>query len=172
MSGTSGKDVIRFAEYRSPSGVVLMAGGESGITALSVTGDRRAFMDGIERKYGYRPREDNTFFKEAFARLDLYFSGVPVEFAIPVDLVGTAFEKKVWQAIRDIPWGQTRTYGEIAAAIQAPGAARAVGGACGKNPVPLIVPCHRVVGSNGSLGGYTGGLEIKKRLLGIEGAFF
>ena len=167
---TAEKDLVRFAEYSSPFGVVLIAGGESGITDLSLTGDRPAFTDGLRRKCGCRPREDNDFFKEAFALLDTYFSGAPVEFTLPVDLVGTAFEMKVWQAIRDIPWGQTRTYGEVAAAIGSPGAARAVGGACGKNPVPLIVPCHRVVGSNGSPGGYTGGLEIKKTLLRIEGS--
>jgi O-6-methylguanine DNA methyltransferase len=163
------KDLIRFAEYLSPSGAILIAGGEKGITALSLTAGRGLFLGGIKDKYGYCPREDKTFFKDAFAQLDTYFSGSPMEFTLPLDLKGSVFELKVWRAIRDIPWGQTLSYKEIALRAGSPAASRAAGGACGKNPVPLIVPCHRVLGSSDSLGGYTGGLEIKKMLLKIEG---
>lgn len=163
------KDLILFAEYLSPSGAILIAGGEKGITSLSLTADRGPFLGGIKDKYGYCPREDKTLFKDAFAQLDIYFSGSPMEFTLPLDLNGSVFELKVWRAIREVPWGQTLSYKEIALRTGNPAASRAAGGACGKNPVPLIVPCHRVLGSSGSLGGYTGGLELKKMLLKIEG---
>lgn len=163
---------IRFAEYPSPLGLVLIAGGARGITDVTLSGGRVAFLSRIEDKYGRRPQEDRASFKEAFAELDIYFSKRPIEFTLPLDVSGTAFEMKVWRAIRGIPWGSTLSYKEIAGRIGNPGAARAAGGACGKNPVPLIIPCHRVLGSNGSLGGYTGGIDIKKRLLAIEGVKF
>jgi len=164
------KDRIRFAEHRSPLGVILIAGAGPGITDLSLSSDRGEFLESVRDKYGYLPLRDDAFFKEAFAQIDRYFSGVPMEFTLPVDLKGTVFEMKVWRAIRGIPRGRTLSYGELALRAGSPAASRAAGSACGKNPVPLVIPCHRVVGSNGSLGGYTGGLEIKKMLLKIEGA--
>lgn len=87
----------------------------------------------------------------------------------PLDLKGTPFQKAVWQALRDIPPGQTRSYGEIARAIGSPRATRAVGGACGANPIPLLVPCHRVLAANGKIGGFSAGLDWKRRLLAGEG---
>jgi len=87
----------------------------------------------------------------------------------PLDLsVGTAFERRVWAALAGIPWGRTRTYGQIAAAIGRPRAARAVGRACGANPIPVLIPCHRVLGAGGRLGGFSAGLEWKRRLLARE----
>jgi methylated-DNA-[protein]-cysteine S-methyltransferase len=96
--------------------------------------------------------------------------GLPADAAeIPLDLSrGTAFQQNVWKAMLAIPFGQTRTYGQIAAAVGKPGAARAVGGACHANPLPVLVPCHRVVAAGGKLGGFGGGLELKKRLLALE----
>lgn len=88
---------------------------------------------------------------------------------VPLDVGGTPFQRAVWGAARAIPHGRTRTYGEIAAAVGRPGAARAVGQALGANPVPLLVPCHRVVAAGGGLGGFTGGLDLKARLLALEG---
>ncbi len=87
----------------------------------------------------------------------------------PLDLAGTAFQKSVWHALRKIPVGRTKSYGEIAQAIGRPKAVRAVGGACGANPVPVLVPCHRVLAANGKIGGFSGGLERKRRLLAREG---
>jgi O-6-methylguanine DNA methyltransferase len=103
--------------------------------------------------------------------LERYFSGGQTTFdAIPLDVSGgTPFQKQVWRTIRGIPWGETWTYGTVAQRVGKPGAARAVGQAVGANPVPIIVPCHRVVGANG-LGGFSGGLSWKKRLLGLEKA--
>ncbi len=101
-------------------------------------------------------------------QLQEYFSGVRREFDLDLDLVGTAFQQRVWEALRTIPYGETRSYGDIARQINAPGAFRAVGLANGHNPIGIIVPCHRVIGANGSLTGYGGGLNRKKMLLGME----
>ena len=97
-----------------------------------------------------------------------YLQGQLREFTIPVDLRGTDFQQAVWNAIAAIPYGETMTYGEIAASIGRPKATRAVGQATGANPVPLVIPCHRVVGTSGSLTGFGGGLPLKERLLGLE----
>jgi O-6-methylguanine DNA methyltransferase len=99
-----------------------------------------------------------------------YLSGKSRSFSLPIDLDGqTPFQKKVWQMLQTIPYGRVRSYGWVARKIGKPGAARAVGAACGANPVPLLVPCHRVVAGDGSLGGFSGGLSNKKRLLKLEG---
>jgi methylated-DNA-[protein]-cysteine S-methyltransferase len=97
-----------------------------------------------------------------------YFKGKRRVFSMPLDLRGTEFQKKVWAALRAIPYGRTETYGSLAKRIGRPGAGRAVGAACGANPAAIVVPCHRVVGSGGSLTGFAGGLELKKRLLNME----
>jgi O-6-methylguanine DNA methyltransferase len=97
--------------------------------------------------------------------------GRPMAAQPPVDLSnGTAFQRKVWAALQAIPTGKTETYSQLAASLKKPKAARAVGGACGANPVPLLIPCHRVVAANGGLGGFSGGLHWKRKLLGREGA--
>lgn len=98
-----------------------------------------------------------------------YFAGKLKRFTVPFKPAGTDFERRVWTALLDIPWGTTRTYGEIAATIGNPKASRAVGRAIGANPVAIIIPCHRVIGKDGSLTGYVGGLDRKKTLLAIEG---
>jgi methylated-DNA-[protein]-cysteine S-methyltransferase len=99
-----------------------------------------------------------------------YFAGKRENFDLPLKLRGTAFQQKVWKALERIPFGQTRSYGQIAKAVKSPAASRAVGAACGKNPLPIVVPCHRVVGSSGSLTGFGGGLAMKEWLLKHEGA--
>jgi O-6-methylguanine DNA methyltransferase len=103
------------------------------------------------------------------AQLAAYFEGALRAFSVPLDLRGTPFQTEAWQALRDIPYGQVRSYADIASAIGRPRATRAVGMANHANPVPIIVPCHRVIGSNRSLTGYGGGLELKERLLRLEG---
>ena len=97
-----------------------------------------------------------------------YFAGTRRDFSLPLSPSGTAFQRRVWDALCRIPNGETRTYGDLAHELQQPGAARAIGGANGRNPIALVVPCHRVVASNG-LGGYTGGLDFKRALLRVEG---
>lgn len=101
--------------------------------------------------------------------IELYFDGGLTEFKTPLDMSsGTEFQRAVWQNLLTVPYGKVTTYGELAEKVGKPGAARAVGNAVGVNPLPIVVPCHRVVASNG-LGGYTGGIDIKKVLLGVEG---
>ncbi|MEU6169093.1 methylated-DNA--[protein]-cysteine S-methyltransferase [Streptomyces tanashiensis] len=122
----------------------------------------------------HRPPEE-TFgepdprpFGEAIRQLDAYFSGELTEFDLPLNLIGTPFQLRVWEGLLRIPYGETRTYGELAEELGNPGASRAVGLANGKNPVSIIVPCHRVIGAGGSLTGYGGGLDRKQRLLAFE----
>ncbi|MGF1762886.1 methylated-DNA--[protein]-cysteine S-methyltransferase [Aliivibrio kagoshimensis] len=100
-----------------------------------------------------------------------YFSGKRREFSIPLAAIGTEFQQKVWHALTTIPFGETWSYKDLAIAVGNPKASQAVGGANGKNPISIIVPCHRVIGKNGSLTGYAGGLEIKETLLKLEGAY-
>ena len=105
----------------------------------------------------------------AEAQLREYFAGARRTFELPLAPHGTAFQQRVWAALRAIPYGETRTYGELAAAIGSPNASRAVGMANHRNPIPIIIPCHRVIGANGTLTGYAGGLEVKQKLLALEG---
>ncbi|RPI10034.1 MAG: methylated-DNA--[protein]-cysteine S-methyltransferase [Acidobacteriales bacterium] len=109
-----------------------------------------------------------TLVAEAAGQLDEYFSGRRRQFDLPLDLEGTEFQQRVWKSVARIPYGQTRSYAQIATTIGSPTAVRAVGAANGANPVAIIVPCHRVIASGGGLGGYGGGLELKRRLLALE----
>lgn len=110
----------------------------------------------------------SSLLAEAARQLAEYFSGVRREFDLPLDLEGTEFQQRVWKAVSGIPYGHTRTYAQIAGSIGSPKASRAVGAANGANPVAILVPCHRVVASGGRLGGYGGGLDMKRRLLALE----
>lgn len=107
---------------------------------------------------------------EATRQLGEYFAGERTEFDLPLNAVGTEFQRKVWAALAEIPYGETRTYGEIAVELARPSASRAVGAAVGRNPISIVVPCHRVVGSDGRITGYAGGVERKEYLLALEGA--
>jgi len=107
-------------------------------------------------------------FKAAADQLDAYFAGELTRFDLPLAPRGSDFQRRVWMALQEIPYGETESYGELATRIGSPGAARAVGLANGKNPIGIVIPCHRVVGSNGSLTGYGGGLERKRALLDLE----
>lgn len=111
---------------------------------------------------------DGDAFADAVEQLSAYFAGNPVEFDIDVALGGTEFQRRVWAALRTIPYGETRTYGQIARQIGSPGGSRAVGLANGRNPVAIIVPCHRVIGASGALTGYGGGVDRKRALLDLE----
>ncbi|WP_306326628.1 methylated-DNA--[protein]-cysteine S-methyltransferase [Streptomyces venezuelae] len=141
------------------------------LTLVSVDGVlSRVHMTGQR----HRPPEE-TFgepdprpFGEAIRQLDAYFAGELTDFDLPLHLVGTDFQLRVWAELRRIPYGETRTYGELAELLGSPGASRAVGLANGKNPVSVIVPCHRVIGAGGGLTGYGGGLDRKQRLLAFE----
>lgn len=112
--------------------------------------------------------EETNLLKEANRQIQEYFAGKRQVFDLPLAPKGTQFQHKVWQALIEIPFGETRSYGEIAKSIHQPKGSRAVGMANHKNPLPIFIPCHRVIGSNGKLVGYAGGLEIKKILLNVE----
>ncbi|MFC8519178.1 methylated-DNA--[protein]-cysteine S-methyltransferase [Streptomyces sp. NPDC057257] len=120
-----------------------------------------------EETFGGR---DESLFAEAEEQLEAYFKGELTEFTLQLSLNGTPFQRTVWDQLRRIPYGETRTYGQLADALGKPAASRAVGLANGRNPIGIIVPCHRVVGANGSLTGYGGGLARKQQLLDFESA--
>jgi methylated-DNA-[protein]-cysteine S-methyltransferase len=107
---------------------------------------------------------------ETGRQLEEYFAGRREQFALPLDMIGTAFQRKVWNALLTIPFGETRTYKDVARHVGNPDAVRAVGAANGRNPVSIVAPCHRVVGSSGKLTGFAGGLDVKARLLTLEGS--
>jgi methylated-DNA-[protein]-cysteine S-methyltransferase len=109
-----------------------------------------------------------TAVRAAVEQIDAYFSGDLLEFSLPLDPAGTDFQRRVWFALTDIAYGTTESYGELAVRVGSPKACRAVGLANGRNPIPLVLPCHRVIGANGSLTGYGGGLALKQRLLDHE----
>ncbi|MGB1207425.1 MAG: methylated-DNA--[protein]-cysteine S-methyltransferase [Chitinophagales bacterium] len=147
--------------YNSPLGYLKMQMTEKGLTSLQIIDAEVA------------PKETNIFEMPSYAQeivsqLEAYFAGNRQNFDIKLDLQGTAFQLKVWEKLLQIPYGKTTTYGKIAQDLNMPKAARAVGNACGKNKIWLIVPCHRVVGSTGKLTGYAGGLHRKKHLLNGE----
>lgn len=113
--------------------------------------------------------KNNDFFTPLITKFERYFAGIKTDFGEALDLQdGTAFQRQVWDIVRQIPYGSTTTYGQIAAQMHNPGAVRAVGAANGANPVPIVIPCHRVVQAGGKLGGYGGGLDIKDKLLQLE----
>lgn len=112
--------------------------------------------------------KETELIKKAYTQLEEYLSGKRTEFDIEIEMIGTEFQKKVWKELLNIPYGETRSYKDIAIAIGNEKACRAVGNANNKNPIAIIVPCHRVIGSNGSMTGYAGGLDIKEKLLKIE----
>ncbi|MFK4784657.1 methylated-DNA--[protein]-cysteine S-methyltransferase [Fusobacterium sp. MFO224] len=126
-------------------------------------------LDFIAPDHNYLPQEcKNNFSKKISSQLDEYFSGKRECFDLTLNFKGTQFQKKVWKALLNIPYGKTKTYKEIAIEVGSPRAYRAVGSANNKNPIPIIIPCHRVIGSNGKLVGFAGGINLKEKLLNLE----
>jgi methylated-DNA-[protein]-cysteine S-methyltransferase len=150
----------------SPVGQLKLIASTRGLAAVLWENDdpRRVRLGPMKRDPG------NKFLKLAEQQLDAYFKGRLKKFTVPLDFKGTDFQKSVWAALLTIPFGETRSYGEIARQIGRPDASRAVGAANGRNPVSIIVPCHRVIGADGSLTGYGGGLQRKQALLELEGS--
>ncbi|MFB9273969.1 methylated-DNA--[protein]-cysteine S-methyltransferase [Cohnella cellulosilytica] len=143
---------------------------EQGISEL-IYPPQVAEQAGFTEDYSRLPENPELFAKFGIIdRLERYFAGEPVEFDdVPLDVRGTPFQRSVWAALQRIPYGKTWTYGQMAEAMDKPSAVRAVGTAIGRNPLPVVLPCHRVVGSNGALTGFRGGLEMKKAILALEG---
>ena len=144
--------------YESPVGALTILAGENGIQAIKFGKDEKVKSTG----------KASEMTRRAVKELEEYFQGKRKEFTVLCVPEGTDFQKRVWEALTRIPYGETRTYKEIAVEIGNPGASRAVGMANNKNPVPIIIPCHRVIGSDGKLTGYAGGLEVKEFLLNLE----
>ncbi len=153
---------MRYSYIESPLGDLLVTGDDGGLTGLCLpTGRyRQRVRDEWER--------DDGAFDDVRRELDEYFAGTLQDFTVPLSPRGSAFQKQVWQALSEIPYGETTSYGKVAASIGHPDGARAVGVANGQNPIPIIVPCHRVIGADGSLTGYGGGLDAKRWLLDHE----
>ncbi len=144
------------------------------IGTLTLAGDEKGLRH-IEFQTARRPmrldpdwKQDRPFFKHARTQLAAYFAGELQQFDLPLTPVGTPFQQKVWTALRTIPYGQVVSYKWIAEKVGTPKAVRAVGGANARNPLPLVIPCHRVIGCNGTLTGFGGGLAVKQRLLLLE----
>lgn len=147
----------------SPVGELTLVADDDGLVAVLWPDDRRPVVDDLG------PAAPTDAVLVATARqLDEYFAGTRREFDLPLAPRGEPFQQRVWALLRDIPYGETRTYGELARALGQPGAAQAVGAANGANPLSIVVPCHRVVGSDGSLTGFAGGLAAKRHLLTLE----
>jgi O-6-methylguanine DNA methyltransferase len=154
-----------YAQIASPIGPLNLAVSEIGLVALAFSrGQFPPKKKGI--RWTHSPEKISPYAHE----LEDYFAGKRREFTFALDLRGTAFQVKCWRALLDIPYGETRTYADIARAVRKPQAFRAVGMANNRNPIAVVVPCHRVIASDGTLCGYGGGLDTKRQLLELEGA--
>ncbi|MBW1641807.1 MAG: methylated-DNA--[protein]-cysteine S-methyltransferase [Deltaproteobacteria bacterium] len=146
-------------EYIGP---LFLASDEQGLRYVSFEKSRKPFQ--IESDW----KQDSNYFKRVKAQLRAYFNSELKQFDLTLALEGTAFQKSVWKTLQDIPYGTVTTYQWVANQIGNPKAVRAVGGANGKNPIAIVIPCHRVIGSNGSLTGFGGGLDVKQQLINLE----
>jgi methylated-DNA-[protein]-cysteine S-methyltransferase len=153
-----------YTTLNSPIGVLKLVASDRGLAGVLWEHE-----DSLAAQFGaVTAQPEHPVLIQAQQQLGEYFAGTRREFTVPLDCVGTEFQNRVWNALRTIPFGQTRSYGAIADQIGSSKAVRAVGAANGRNPVPIIVPCHRVIGADGNLTGFAGGLEIKARLLALE----
>ena len=146
----------------SPVGELLLVGTVEALTAIELPGER----GGRALDPGWTPAR--APFVDAVAQLEAYFAGTLTRFGLPLAPAGTAFQQRVWRALLEIPYGETVSYADVARRIGSPQAVRAVGAANGRNPIPIVIPCHRVIGSDGRLVGYGGGLTVKATLLALE----
>ncbi|MFE4533536.1 methylated-DNA--[protein]-cysteine S-methyltransferase [Streptomyces scopuliridis] len=163
MTAERGRHIVHTV-IDSPYGPLTLVATDGTLSGLYMVAQRHRPP---EESFG---EPDPRPFPEVVRQLGAYFAGELTEFDLPLRLNGTPFQREVWGQLQRIPYGETRSYGELAEFLGKPGASRAVGLANGKNPVGIIVPCHRVIGSTGSLTGYGGGLDRKQRLLVFEGA--
>jgi methylated-DNA-[protein]-cysteine S-methyltransferase len=154
-----------YKRMKSPVGQLTLVGSDRGLAAILWEHDNasRVRMGALTKDIRH------PILQAAQQQLAEYFAGKRRKFTVKLDFAGTEFQNKVWTALRTIPFGETRSYGEIAAQIRNHKAVRAVGAANGRNPLPIIAPCHRVIGANGTLTGFGGGLDLKARLLALEG---
>jgi methylated-DNA-[protein]-cysteine S-methyltransferase len=154
-----------YKTMESPVGELKLVASGHGLAGILWENDKKWHVQQVKSA-----KEDSTnpVLLEAERQIGEYFAGSRTSFTLPLDFTGTDFNKKVWEALLTIPYGKTRSYGEIAKQIGKPRAAREVGGANARNPIPIVVPCHRVIGANGKLTGFAGGLDTKAYLLSLE----
>lgn len=168
---------IYYRHLDTPIGSLVLAATEQGVCRIGFDSgfSRESQLEQLERwarkvnEGGIAPALDNGVLDEAAGQLEEYFAGRRRDFQLPLDLRGTPFQQRVWQALTRIPYGAVHSYKQVGEAIGASKAVRAVGGANNRNPVPIIVPCHRVIGADGQMVGYAGGLSVKRLLLELEG---
>jgi methylated-DNA-[protein]-cysteine S-methyltransferase len=151
-----------YTRIESPVGPLLLVADASGLRQILFVNGRHP----AKPELGWK--ENGSRFKETIRQLHAYFTGELEEFDLALAPEGTSFQQEVWRGLCEIPYGETISYGELARHLGNPNAARAVGLANGSNPIPIVIPCHRVIGSNGKLTGYGGGLPIKEKLLALE----
>lgn len=183
-TSTGVRRTIFYSKLHSPFGTIYVAFTEKGVSRIDFgPGPESAFLKNLEKSYSGKvikkaakdDRDLTVLRKEMRAYLKSWSESgngkrKHFSFSLTIDLLdGTPFERKVWNRLKKIPYGRVKTYGNLASEIGRPGASRAVGMACRKNPLPILIPCHRVVGRNLSLTGYSSGIEIKRRLLELEG---
>ncbi len=152
---------LRQRQIDSPIGVLTLVASDRGVTRIMFENEDPPAAEALID-------HNDPVLAAAATQLAEYFTGTRQEFDLPLDLDGTEFQKQAWLALADVPYGETTSYGAQAEAIGRPGAFRAVGAANGRNPIPIVLPCHRIVGADGSLTGFSGGLDIKARLLAHE----
>ncbi len=168
--GRAGHPLIRFARVETPIGPVFVGATEAGVCDVSFGRTSEQDYRHALRRRAEEVRRDDFALAEAASQIEAYFNGSLRQFSLPLDLrQATPFTARVLSATRTIRFGCLTSYGELAARIGSPGASRAVGGALGRNPIPIIIPCHRVIAQGGRIGGFTGGLTTKRILLAVEG---
>lgn len=165
--GTKAPETFFVSSYNSPLGTYTLVSSHQGVIRVG-PGERAERHIARWKRKGLRLEKGDEHNAALARELDAYFAGTLRQFTVPLDLRGTAFQLRVWELLCEIPYGETRSYGEIAQVLGNPKATRAVGQANGRNPVSIIVPCHRVIGSDGRLTGYGGGLHRKRALLDLE----
>lgn len=158
-------ETLRYAHMESPVGALLLARDDEGLRVISFPSGHKARAP----EPGWQ-KTDIAEFDDTTSQLTAYFDGETTEFDLPLKPEGTPFQMAVWEALQDIPYGETISYGELAKRIGKPSASRAVGAANGANPLPIVIPCHRVIGADNSLTGFGGGVDIKEFLLEHEWA--
>ena len=163
-----------YCHHKTPVGILLLAGDGNTLWRIAfadpATGQAQTLADcGLTAQAGTWTKNPQAF-DRVMSELDEYFAGTRQQFDLELLPAGTAFQQKVWQTLQTIPYGQTRSYLDVATAMGQPRAARAVGMANNRNPLPIVIPCHRVIGKNGQLVGFGGGLAVKRQLLQLEAA--
>lgn len=159
---------IHYSDRKTALGGIFVAKRREAVCRVDIGRDEGDFVEELSKRGG-EPISSKKMLREEFRQLEEYLAGKRRRFSLPLDMRGTTFQLRVWRALLGIPYGETRSYAQVARIVKRPKAHRAVGNAVAANPIPIIIPCHRVISSNGDVGGYSCGVHIKRKLLRIEG---